>query len=112
MALRDALGKDLSKGALGGLVPSVAYQGIIQSCSYPIVTKTEEELLLGQDRITSVDSFFPLWCGLVQVCQDDWELQEAVFSSVVDARFGQKLKNILNSLCDDIFSYFPYAVSQ
>ncbi len=83
VALRDVLGRK-SRDLMPGLVPGVVYQGVIQSCSYPIVTKTEEELLESVEKIVSVDSFFPLWCGLMEVSQGN-ELQEIVFNSFMDA---------------------------
>ncbi len=83
IAVRDAFSaaERLTPGMTGELV----YQGVVQSCSYPVVTKTEEEVLetAATESMVSVDSFFPLWHGLVNICSGNQ--QEVLCAAFVES---------------------------
>ncbi len=87
-AVLRALGKTPQK-LMPDLLSNFTYQGVIQSCSYPIVTKMEEKVALdlGGSMVVSVASFVPFWCGLMKTWQEDesaW-LHEAIFDCLINS---------------------------
>jgi len=59
-------------------INNVVYQGIVRSCSYPIVTKRDEDLLQALPNLVSVESFVPFWKRLLS-SGDENELRKVLF---------------------------------
>ena len=56
----------------------------MESCSHPIVTKSEEESLDFGETIVSVKSFFPFWIGILKFSEDT-KLESSLFDVVMSA---------------------------
>ena len=86
------------------LVENVALRGVMETCSHPVVTKTEEEAAiveLGVEKIISVASFLPFWRGMLSVCKAKGDDLEKAFFDAVISSFVQIIEKLDFSMSED-----------